>query len=1377
MLRRVPDPRNCLSRNNDSMFVRLTQPRFGIILFNKSKLGLMLRDLKLSFRALRCLLAVAVLMAPGRASAEALLQLFNVNWDELTTKIPEIAEAGYTSLWLPPPAKAGSVYSVGYDLFDPFDLGDKDQRGTIRTKYGTKTELLEMIAAAHRFGLRVYFDNLMNHRGFDVPRYNFNTPTNLYPGLTVEDFHLRRQLDGTFRNWDQISDYGNLWQVQNRPLAGLLDLATEGGSINLNFGLVEGNTANKVSFLRQPGSNSYYMDADLPALAGPWRPFNGANGDPVIEDLNAHLIRAAMWMVNETKCDGFRFDAVKHPPSAFFGDTSATANGYVGGIQTIFDYVHGYGNNFIGNGYVETNDNRNSCFDAEAVRNDALLFGEHLGEPPSYSDYLWRGMRLLDSPLSGRLNTVLGNPSESLFGLDQPDSGGFAVANRVMYAQSHDNGFANRRELQLAYMFMREGIPLVYSDGYNESFVPPAPEQPFPRHADAPYLGQFGDNKMPDLAWLHHQVARGKSRARWSDNDIVAFERYDHREPGSEVDQTTVLFVMNDNYSGAVSFDDGVGQTTSGTYYECFPVSNSRGVGLAVAFPPGTVLHQLADSPDKNAACSKLLVRNATATRSLAETTWDDANPVNRAIYVGGQFIPPGGGAIELKIPAGSYVVYGIEWPEASRANNGKDAIILRQGSAEAPRVILYRKDGVNGDAAFNPLYPYKMRGSVDSHGSVVTGSNLSNRTYSIEVPIITNGPVDLVFQTDASCNNGLAKLDGGVDVNSQIGFGPLGGFDKRDNKPGSSTDVFLGYEQTEFQSRLGPEKFAAMTTNRNNTVSDGAETYHYKVGWPASNRVVFANGTDWAATNGTAEWTWHSPSNAPTFIGGAIPTQRHPLDPPPGQQVDIYMRAGYQFQIDKCYLYYTTDGSNPEGAFGAPRGTTKVVQGSYVQDDTSDGTIDWWRATIPAADTTANATIAYKIAVHKSFVLPISDGLDAKRYGLTTFALTNFNPAAPTIWLHNNLNSNHTATGLSEGLHVIRARAFLPRDGKASVFNTFVQTFYYDAAPPGGAVAFPAAGGAISNSTYSIVIRSDNSVTGVEVNIQDSNPLNDDSQTGQNNGNGNTNGTPKFVVASAVTPNDGISANYPNLPKEYRFNYVNVPDSGPATITVRLKEAASAIFSNRFTTLTRTVSTFAPQSVLYVSAPATDGMILTLNAGANYAIRNCYSTNLPASSVYYSIYLNGQLLPRANYTFLNSGCAVGFRSVNYLANGLVPGTNVVFVTYTNSPVYLEDTRTFVVVRPGDSDGDGMSDYNETLAGTDPYNPGSILRITELANGNKLVVWDSVAGRTYRVLATTDIAAPMQVISSPIQAGGPSTFYFDTASEASNKFYRIQLVP
>ena len=34
---------------------------------------------------------------------------------------------------------------------------------------------------------------------------------------------------------------------------------------------------------------------------------------------------------------------------------------------------------------------------------------------------------------------------------------------------------------------------------------------------------------MPEIVYLHHQLARGGTRPRWSDQNVVAFERYDYR--------------------------------------------------------------------------------------------------------------------------------------------------------------------------------------------------------------------------------------------------------------------------------------------------------------------------------------------------------------------------------------------------------------------------------------------------------------------------------------------------------------------------------------------------------------------------------------------------------------------------------------------------------------------------------------------------------------------------------------------------------------------------------------------------------------------------------------------------------------------------------
>ncbi len=418
---------------------------------------------------------------------------------------------------------------------------------------------------------------------------------------------------------------------------------------------------------------------------------------------------------------------------------------------------------------------------------------------------------------------------------------------------------------------------------------PPRPlvSFPFPNIADADYLGEFGDNQMPDIAFLHNQLARGGSRPRWSDQNIVAFERYDYRDVAAppqygtaytNADATVVLFAMND-YSGDVTFDDAVNRLSDG-YYGSRPVSNPRNLGLVVGFPPGTVLAQLASStPGASHAYPQLLVHPATTSLQAAQQSASNPDPLQRLIYIGGQAPAPGGGALELTIPAGGWVMYGIQWPEASRASL-QDAITLQQAGVDAPRITVYRHDGTNGDPSFDPLYPFKMRGSTDPYGNTVTGINVSNQTYAIDVPVVTNANFDVLLRCDASASNALIKLDGGIDLNSQMGLGPLGGSDLRDNRPGYASDVFLGYEAAAFQFRNGPEKFAARNNASNTIVTLGAETYSYTVG-AASPAVVPGSGFGQGINTQTAAWVAHDPTNIVTALGGSLPpTQRFPLNP-----------------------------------------------------------------------------------------------------------------------------------------------------------------------------------------------------------------------------------------------------------------------------------------------------------------------------------------------------------------------------------------------------------------------------------------------------------------------------------------------------------------
>jgi glycosidase len=94
----------------------------------------------------------------------------------------------------------------------------------------------------------------------------------------------------------------------------------------------------------------------------------------------------------------------------------------------------------------------------------------------------------------------------------------------------------------------------------------------------------------------------------------------------------------------------------------------------------------------------------------------------------------------------------------------------------------------------------------------------------------------------------------------------------------------------------------------------------------------------------------------------------------------------------------------------------------------------------------------------------------------------------------------------------------------------------------------------------------------------------------------------------------------------------------------------------------------------------------------------------------------------------------------------------------------------------GDYDGDGMSNSAEDLAGTNPLDANSVLRILSLANGN-LLTWSSISSKTYCVQATANLTTNFVPISGVITATAPTTTYLDTPATNAQKFYRISIVP
>lgn len=1369
-------------------------------------------------RVLAALTLLACLGRPAGLSAqETILQYFNTPWTEIEARLPEVAEAGYQALWLPVPSKGASgTFSVGYDPYDRFDLGDRDGSGTIRTRYGTKAELLSMVEAAHRFGVRVYFDNVMAHTGGPL---DAATPAGtLFPemrGFVPEDFHLVRRNGGWAKASDSV-DYTDEWQVLNRnPFA--WDIAQE-LPVNTSFnptGSAEDNDYPRWSGIRQPGETFYYLDSDLPVATDssgnpvytfsnkePWQdagfgaPLIGAGnrkfdwtdtnangqhdagepseaftdtgidpsrtdrqvaawgfgnnkydmGNPVAEDVNTFLFRANRYQIDQLNIDGFRLDAVKHVPSYFFGkqsgsDRDRVADGYTGQIQTQYNITHGYS---------DWTNHRDTNFNAALGRDDALLFGEHLGSPPATGGYIDAGMRLASDDFLNQVGGFSGIGS-SLAGYDTPGHLTFGVNTGMMYSVSHDNNSmaGSERPAAHAYMLLKAGLPIIYTDGYNISSGPDF----FPKPSYTPFLGQYGQNYVTGALRVRRDFIRGSQTGRWSSRDFAAWEFRDKSENAvmSDASATTLLVMMARNYTS--------GQTAP--------------TGFTTTFPANALLRNY--SPHNGA---------------FLAFAGNDGRVYNEQ----GQ---------NVTVPSNGYFAFSPPVPEPLPLWAGTDvrAIQILENGVLSNYINQPRKDGVNGD----PAYAYNAR-----IPRVRDASNLTIRT-----------------RTDGLSSNLRLKLDGGVDLNSAMGFGPATDV-KLDNPPGTapgapgSMELLTGYEQARFVSRIA-EKFAASDVARNVIGSPGAETWEAVVGNAAAPVQINADPTAPNTSNGTAVWAYHDP--AATHEIDATPQFSPTPAAAAGSPVQVTVKIGYASSaVERVWLYFTTDGTTfPEGSNGLGRGTTLTASLAKVINGTPDGTgtPEWWRGTLPAQP--SGTKIRYKIGVLK-LVSPerypdnIATLKEAERME-TIFEAAGFN--GNTVRYYPHANKGVQTTGLKEGLHIIRARAFLPRGTQASLFNTFSQTFYLDQQRPTGSVRFPSQDNdTIGGSTYGVLVLTDASVTGVSYQILDSSTANDSAANG--------NGTANWAAATAVSVPSQTSGT--GFAKEWRFDYKNIPSSGNAQIRVRLRELSSSAdqtltdATGWFTTLTRQVNTGFPVNY-NIAFPAADGTVV----GSGYVAKTVFDKSIGSNvtdavlreefSVFVGSTVSGAadgevLLPRTAYSIVRnetaSQDALAFTLPN-LYNGDPEFLHTLRVVFQRGDTTLTDLRlvkAFPDARAdadsdglpdfwenayrlefnnafgihgaaGDGDSDGFANLEEYAFGTSPVSglpadkPALAIAPGNLPNTWKLA-WPAVAARRYQVQTSTTTSgwSNYGTLIAPA-ADNPNYEWTTPATTSPRRFFRV----
>lgn len=221
-------------------------------------------------------------------------------WNKVTKEAKHLENIGITHLWLPPAYKAaGGKEDVGYGVYDLYDLGEFDQKGSIPTKYGTKDEYINAIKVLRENNIKVLADIVLNHKmGADetedvlaVQDDSTDRNVSLTEAMPIRvwtkyTFPGRGNTYSDFK-WNWTHFHGVDW-----------DENTGTAAIYKFYGKHWDESVDK-----ENGNFDYLMGADI-----------DLNNYDVIKELK----NWGKWYLNTTNIDGFRLDAVKHIRAEFY---------------------------------------------------------------------------------------------------------------------------------------------------------------------------------------------------------------------------------------------------------------------------------------------------------------------------------------------------------------------------------------------------------------------------------------------------------------------------------------------------------------------------------------------------------------------------------------------------------------------------------------------------------------------------------------------------------------------------------------------------------------------------------------------------------------------------------------------------------------------------------------------------------------------------------------------------------------------------------------------------------------------------------------------------------------------------------------------------
>ncbi len=265
-------------------------------------------------------------------------------WNTVKKKGEELSRLGITAIWLPPAYKGiGGENEVGYGVYDLYDLGEFDQKGSIATKYGTKDEYLDAIVGLQQSGLDVYADIVLNHKmGAD------KLQTIKAVKCDWEDHNKEEGEEETVEVWTKFTFPG-----RNHKYSDFEWNWTHFNGIDYN------SRTNEVALYKLK-NKTWQIDVDKEH--GNYDYLMGADIDFSNQEVIDECMKWGKWYLALTGVNGFRFDAVKHIESNFIRDFIREMNAYYDkNLFSVGEYWNANVNEL--KNYIERTEGEISLFD------------------------------------------------------------------------------------------------------------------------------------------------------------------------------------------------------------------------------------------------------------------------------------------------------------------------------------------------------------------------------------------------------------------------------------------------------------------------------------------------------------------------------------------------------------------------------------------------------------------------------------------------------------------------------------------------------------------------------------------------------------------------------------------------------------------------------------------------------------------------------------------------------------------------------------------------------------------------------------------------------------------------------------------------------